>query len=41
MNMNRVLPKNGYLLDRVLDFPNIVDLESDADQNNRLFNFLR
>ena len=29
-----------YLLDRVLDFPNIVDLESDADQENRLFNFL-
>ena len=29
-----------YLLDKVLDFPNIVDLESDADQNNRLFNFL-
>lgn len=29
-----------YLLDRVLDFPNIVDLGSDADQNNRLFNFL-
>lgn len=29
-----------YLLDRVLDFPNIVDLESDANQNNRLFNFL-
>ena len=29
-----------YLLDRVLDFPNIVDLKSDADQNNRLFNFL-
>ena len=29
-----------YMLDRVLDFPNIVDLESDADQNNRLFNFL-
>lgn len=29
-----------YLIDRVLDFPNIVDLESDADQNNRLFNFL-
>ena len=29
-----------YLLDRVLDFPNIVDLESDCDQNNRLFNFL-
>ena len=29
-----------YLLDRVLDFPNIVDLKSDADQDNRLFNFL-
>ena len=29
-----------YLLDRVLDFPNIVDLKSDADQNNKLFNFL-
>ena len=29
-----------YLLERVLDFPNIVNLESDADQNNRLFNFL-
>ena len=29
-----------YLLDRVLDFPNIVDLKTDADQNNRLFNFL-
>jgi 5-methylcytosine-specific restriction endonuclease McrBC regulatory subunit McrC len=29
-----------YLLDKVLDFPNIVDLESDADLNNRLFNFL-
>lgn len=29
-----------YLLNRVLDFPNIVDLKSDADQNNRLFNFL-
>ncbi|MBQ6715348.1 MAG: hypothetical protein IJN21_02380, partial [Clostridia bacterium] len=29
-----------YLLKRVLDFPNIVNLESDADQNNRLFNFL-
>ena len=24
----------------MLDFPNIVNLESDADQNNRLFNFL-
>ncbi len=29
-----------YLLDRVLNFPNIVDLETDADQNNRLFNLL-
>ena len=29
-----------YLLDKVLDFPNIVNLESDASQNNRLFNFL-
>lgn len=29
-----------YLLDRVLDFPNIVDMESDANHNNRLFNFL-
>ena len=29
-----------YLLNRVLDFPNIVDLKSDADQNNRLFNYL-
>ena len=29
-----------YLLDRVLEFPNIVDLNVDADQNNRLFNFL-
>lgn len=29
-----------YLLDKVLDFPNIVNLDSDADQNNRLFNFL-
>lgn len=29
-----------YLLDKVLDFPNIVDLETDANQNNRLFNFL-
>jgi 5-methylcytosine-specific restriction endonuclease McrBC regulatory subunit McrC len=29
-----------YLLERVLDFPNIVNLETDADQNNRLFNFL-
>ena len=29
-----------YLLDQVLEFPNIVDLSVDADQNNRLFNFL-
>jgi len=29
-----------YLLDKVLDFPNIVDLQSDANQDNRLFNFL-
>lgn len=29
-----------YLLDRVLDFPHIVDMESDANCNNRLFNFL-
>lgn len=29
-----------YLLDKILDFPNIVDLKSDADQDNRLFNFL-
>ena len=29
-----------YLLDKVLDFPNIIDLESDADQDNRLFHFL-
>ncbi len=29
-----------YLLERVMDFPNIVNLKSDADQNNRLFSFL-
>ena len=29
-----------YLLDRVLNFPNIVDLETDANQDNRLFNLL-
>lgn len=29
-----------YLLNRVLEFPNIVDLYVDADQNNRIFNFL-
>lgn len=28
-----------YLLDKVLDFPNIVDLESDANQDDRIFNF--
>lgn len=27
-----------YLLEKVLDFPNIVDLASDANQDNRLFN---
>lgn len=29
-----------YLLNRVLNFPNIVDLKSGVDQSNRLFNFL-
>lgn len=29
-----------YLLDKVLDCPNIVNLESDANHNNQLFNFL-
>lgn len=29
-----------YLLEKVLDFPNIVNLETDSNQNNRLFNFL-
>ena len=29
-----------YLLERVLDFPNIVNLETDANQNNRIFAFL-
>ena len=29
-----------YLLDAALDFPNIVDLSFDANQDNRLFNFL-
>ena len=29
-----------YLLDRVLDFPNLVNLETDADQENKLFQFL-
>jgi len=29
-----------YLLHRVLDFPNIVDLKTDADRENQLFHFL-
>jgi 5-methylcytosine-specific restriction endonuclease McrBC regulatory subunit McrC len=29
-----------YLLENELDFPNIVDLDSDANQDNRMFNFL-
>ena len=29
-----------YLLDKVLDFPNIIDLETDANQENRIFNLL-
>ncbi len=29
-----------YLLERVVDFPNIADLKTDADQERRLFNFL-
>lgn len=29
-----------YLISRVLDFPNIVNLQSDVNQNDRLFNFL-
>ncbi len=29
-----------YLLEKVIDFPNLIDLETDADQDNRLFNFL-
>ena len=29
-----------YLLSKVLDFPNIVELQTDANQNDRLFNFL-
>lgn len=28
-----------YLLDRVLDFPNILNMESDANRDNRIFNF--
>ena len=29
-----------YLLDKVLDIPNFLNMETDADQDNRLFNFL-
>lgn len=29
-----------YLLDQVLEFPNIVDLNVEADQSNRIFHFL-
>lgn len=29
-----------YLLDKVMNFPNIMDLDSDANQDKRLFNFL-
>ena len=29
-----------YLLEKVMDFPSIVNLESDADYDSRLFNFL-
>lgn len=29
-----------YLLEKILNFPNVVDLETDANQDNRLFNFL-
>ena len=29
-----------YLLERILEIPNIVDLKTDADQSNQLFNFL-
>ena len=29
-----------YLLEKVLDFPNIVNLETDANHNNRLFHLL-
>ena len=29
-----------YLLEKVMAFPNLVDLETDVDQDNRLFNFL-
>lgn len=29
-----------YMIDKVFDFPNIVDMESDANQDYKLFNFL-
>lgn len=29
-----------YLLEKVVEFPNIVDLQTNANQDNRLFNFL-
>lgn len=29
-----------YLLEKVMAFPNLLDLETDADQDNRIFNFL-
>ncbi len=29
-----------YLLERILEIPNIVDLKTDADQSNQLFNYL-
>ena len=29
-----------YLLEKVMAFPNLVDLETDADQDNRIYNFL-
>ena len=29
-----------YLLDKVMDFPNVVDLDTDADRDNRFFNLL-
>lgn len=29
-----------YLLNKVIDFPNLLNLESDINQDNRLFNFL-
>ena len=29
-----------YLLERVLDFPNIIDLKTDASQEDKLFNYL-